>query len=561
MEEFLPHFVDADLKLPTSFTQSFQLLWGLIKFDYTWEDIQYEVPRLDIAETDVEIMQYKDFPHTIKLYFPLVDFWRISAHQIQKHWLLNHESDVALYFWDLVFEFEFGFRVDSMHYLDPIVYNCAIDFGDSFLYHNNRFVAFAMHQVVKLFLIVVENTCRFSHIGAFIYGDLLGPGMDKWLNNYQLEFRDVESMMAGQDATDSFRFDLRQVRDPIIDDGHADFFMHGAMEIFGDAEYCTLDPDDLVFVEDKESEAYWSQVIMSESMATCFLNKYYSSELGKVHLDSKSVKAFAYDGSATEFTTSSLSNHLPLFENKMGKNKPLKMDLGFRDFGLDFWHEDVDGFVDIAVTYTMDMEVSADDIGFEGVVFRDEFRMYSTMNAQVDRDRVYLYMFENELDLDPEYGQFTAPREDMLGTTESEYREFISDFGFFLNYIRKYLNNVHFQDGLQLPWTADEIEFDLQFEEQQMHVFIDLTDDADRWFEQEFWDDDFEKDWEAGDVDEDYWKAEEGWDSVDGWEGFDETPHFYDGDDWATDADDWGTGDFQRSEYTATNTTETKNST
>jgi len=25
-----------------------------------------------------------------------------------------------------------------------------------------------------------------------------------------------------------------------------------------------------------------------------------------------------------------------------------------------------------------------------------------------------------------------------------------------------------------------------------MHVFIDLTDDADEWFEQEFWDDDFE---------------------------------------------------------------------
>ena len=80
----------------------------------------------------------------------------------------------------------------------------------------------------------------------------------------------------------------------------------------------------------------------------------------------------------------------------------------------------------------------------------------------------------------------------MLETTEAEYREFISDFGFYLNYLRKYLNNVHFQDGLSLPWTAEEIKFDLQFEEQQMHVFIDLTDDADQWFEEEFWDDDFE---------------------------------------------------------------------
>jgi len=285
---------------------------------------------------------------------------------------------------------------------------------------------------------------------------------------------------------------LRQVRNPNITNGHADFFMHGAMEIYGDAEYCTLDPDEMNFVEDIEEEVFWSQFIVSESMATCFLNKYFSSELGKIFIDTNTAREFAYDGAVTEFTTSTLANHIPLFENKMGADKPLKMNLSFRDFWLDFWHEDADGFVDIAVTYTMEMAIAADDIGYEGVVFRDEFRLYSTMNAQVDRDKVYLYMFENELDVDPQYGQYSGAREDMLETTEAEYREFISDFGFYLNYLRKYLNNVHFQDGLSLPWTAEEIKFDLQFEKQQMHVFIDLTDDADEWFEQEFWDDDFE---------------------------------------------------------------------
>jgi len=60
-----------------------------------------------------------------------------------------------------------------------------------------------------MFLLVVENTCRFSHVGAYVYGDLLGPGMDKWLNKYQLEFKDQPSMVYGQDTTDSYRFDLR----------------------------------------------------------------------------------------------------------------------------------------------------------------------------------------------------------------------------------------------------------------------------------------------------------------------------------------------------------------
>ena len=192
MEEFLPHFVDADLKLPTEFEQTFELLWGLIKVDYIWTDIAYMTPRLDVADVDIEIMKYEEFGNasTIKLYMPIIEYWEMSGHQEQKHWLLSHSSDVKLIFRDLKFEFDFGFMLDNHHYLDPIVYNCLIDFGDSFLYHNNRFLGFWIHQVVKMFLLVVENTCRFSHVGMFVYGDLLGPGMDKWLNKYQMEFKD-----------------------------------------------------------------------------------------------------------------------------------------------------------------------------------------------------------------------------------------------------------------------------------------------------------------------------------------------------------------------------------
>lgn len=146
-------------------------------------------------------------------------------------------------------------------------------------------------------------------------------------------------------------------------------------------------------------------MIISQSMATCFLNKYFSSELGKVSLNSDSVRQFAYDGSVAEFTSSSLKNHIPLFENKIGADKPLRIDLSFRDFWLDFWHGDLDDFTDIGVTYTMEMQVSADDIGYEGVIFRDEYRLYSTVNVQVDGDRLYLYMFDNMLDFDEEYGQ------------------------------------------------------------------------------------------------------------------------------------------------------------
>lgn len=192
MEEFLPHFVDADLKFPTEYEQTFELLFGLITFDIKWEDVTYNTPRLDVADIDIELNTFPQFNNAsaFKMYFPAIEYWEMTAHQIQKHWLVEHESDISLIFQDLSFEFDFGFVVDENHYLDPIVYNCLIDFGDSFLYFNNRWIAFAMHQIVEMFILVVENTCRFSHVGMYVYSDLLGPGMDKWLNNYQLEFKD-----------------------------------------------------------------------------------------------------------------------------------------------------------------------------------------------------------------------------------------------------------------------------------------------------------------------------------------------------------------------------------
>jgi hypothetical protein len=100
MEEFLPHYVDADLQLPTEYEQTFELLWGLIKFDYEWTNVAYVTPRLDIADVDIELMKYEEFGNasTIKLYFPMIEYWEMSAHQVQKHWLLSHESDVSLIF-------------------------------------------------------------------------------------------------------------------------------------------------------------------------------------------------------------------------------------------------------------------------------------------------------------------------------------------------------------------------------------------------------------------------------------------------------------------------------
>jgi hypothetical protein len=35
--------------------------------------------------------------------------------------------------------------LDKNGYLDPIVYECNLNFGDTYLYHDNWITAFAMH--------------------------------------------------------------------------------------------------------------------------------------------------------------------------------------------------------------------------------------------------------------------------------------------------------------------------------------------------------------------------------------------------------------------------------
>jgi hypothetical protein len=41
--------------------------------------------------------------------------------------------------------------------------------------------------------------------------------------------------------------------------------------------------------------------------------------------------------------------------------------------------------------------------------------------------------------------------------TPNEYRDFLSQFGLTLNYLKKYLNEVVFRKGLLTPYDIDEL--------------------------------------------------------------------------------------------------------
>lgn len=77
---------------------------------------------------------------------------------------------------------------------------------------------------------------------------------------------------------------------------------------------------------------------------------------------------------------------------------------------------------------------------------------------------------------------------DSLKTTENEYREFLSTFGYSLNQMKNYFNQVILPKGLHFPYSVDEIETDVKFKEGSMHVFLQIEQNAQKVLEEEFWD-------------------------------------------------------------------------
>ncbi len=105
--------------------------------------------------------------------------------------------------------------------------------------------------------------------------------------------------------------------------------------------------------------------------------------------------------------------------------------------------------------------------------------MVTALKLETDNDVVYITIVKNKLNYDPRYGQKTQPMRNNLKITSNEYKDFISTLGFFLDWMRTFINEVYFKYGLIFPFNPDEIITSLSFSENQMHILLDIEDNAD----------------------------------------------------------------------------------
>ena len=79
-------------------------------------------------------------------------------------------------------DFVSDFYINENGYLDPDVRDVDIDFGNTYLYHDNKIVAFFMHQFLYFGILMVQNSVYF--LGDFIFNHIGGDILDKAFNDY-----------------------------------------------------------------------------------------------------------------------------------------------------------------------------------------------------------------------------------------------------------------------------------------------------------------------------------------------------------------------------------------
>lgn len=128
---------------------------------------------------------------------------------------------------------------------------------------------------------------------------------------------------------------------------------------------------------------------------------------------------------------------------------------------------------------------------FEEVLY-DEVKMVTSAKVRAEDDIIFITLLKHKLFVDNELSpnKRHQPIRNGMNLNGNEYREFLSSFGFFQNYLKKWFNNVYFKEGIAFPYNPQELYTTLEFEERQMHVMIEVEDDFAEFMEDEFWDED-----------------------------------------------------------------------
>lgn len=178
-------------------------------------------------------------------------------------------------------------------------------------------------------MVIIQNA--FYLFGDLILNQMFEEVFTEIMRYYQLSFKlKTRSFFPGQNGRDNFSIDLRVVPpiDPEIGKGYIDLFMLGNMVYKGKQCQTKIKDNNLHFYDSE-----MSQIVIGESTATCWANTIAASKLFPLSIYSRTFNRM-FNVTGYKIDSSSISNHIKLFQEKLGDNRALKFNVWFSDIDI-----------------------------------------------------------------------------------------------------------------------------------------------------------------------------------------------------------------------------------
>lgn len=93
----------------------------------------------------------------------------------------------------------------------------------------------------------------------------------------------------------------------------------------------------------------------------------------------------------------------------------------------------------------------------------------------------------HKIEHNAKFGPKDLPVKNNLHMSKEDYKEFLAQFGLWMNHIKKWLNTDMLANGTLFPYGVDEFKSKVYFKEKSMHITLEVESEAALYFEDKYW--------------------------------------------------------------------------
>jgi hypothetical protein len=195
---------------------------------------------------------------------------------------------------------------------------------------------------------------------------------------------------------------------------------------------------------------------------------------------------FHLQSDAFTFDSLTLSHDMPILHEKLKSNKPLKMELSFKNMKVMFGENDNNVALDYIATISLTSDSAPGTLGAINILY-DEIPMFVSMNMKTQKDDMLLYFTELRLDMDSKYGMRAAPLKNWINFSESEYHQWLAQLEISIKTFRKWIDTNILSRGMPFKYNMNEIYTYITFKQQQLNINFEIERDVEEYLEKNFW--------------------------------------------------------------------------